>query len=37
LTPRTLVAALVVAVFAAVFSSASGGPRLLSGNYRLAN
>jgi len=34
LTPRTLVAALAVAVFAAVFSSASGGPRLLSGNFR---
>jgi glucose/arabinose dehydrogenase len=34
LTVRTLVAALVMAVFAATFSSASGGPRRLEGNFR---
>ncbi|HEX6679255.1 MAG TPA: PQQ-dependent sugar dehydrogenase, partial [Gaiellaceae bacterium] len=34
MTVRTLVAALVVAATAAVFSSASGGPRRLEGNFR---
>ena len=34
MTVRTLVAALVVAVFAAIFSSASGGPRRLGGHFR---
>jgi glucose/arabinose dehydrogenase len=34
LTPRTLVAALTMAVFAAVFSSASAGPSRAAGHFR---